>query len=545
MNEVEFFTVNGVKYGVKIISVTYSELLAKRAAGELMPGVWYRITDYVTTTAQNDTRSAGHQFDIIVQATAGDTLSEVNVKAIQHTSELTDYFHDAKLEAWKIKYCLDNDSDRFAWADVHNGKGVIYYLKDEWGNACGYDFKNIQFKRYAISDITSSKLTADALSNLKSTYCYDLNGGKCYATKDTYGDWVPQDCDGASYEIDETTFEWYFTFHGLSSEDGDTISDNYDMSTHPFKMTDECIQYQEDDGSGLNSKDECHDNIIKPAYYEYVTDDEYYKGRLVLNNIVFLNGLSYCYYNEEDEYWEYSSCYCYANAFGVECKNNTFGNGCSSNTFGNDCRYNTFGNYCSSNTFGNNCCYNTFGNNCYYNTFGNDCSSNTFGNDCYYNTFGNNCYRNTFGNNCYSNTFGNNCYYNTFGNYFQWNTFGNGFQQNTFGNDCYYNTFGNNCNNNTFGNSCYGNTFGNDCSYNTFGNYVRYLAVHDGVQYVAVTGGNSSSSYVQNAQILNGTHGTNSNSKLQISFQAGKNYCQFAGLNSSGVLKIWTPADAA
>ncbi len=51
MYEVEFFTVNGVKYGVKIISVTYSELLAKRAAGELMPGVWYRITDYVTTTA--------------------------------------------------------------------------------------------------------------------------------------------------------------------------------------------------------------------------------------------------------------------------------------------------------------------------------------------------------------------------------------------------------------------------------------------------------------------------------------------------------------
>ena len=28
-----------------------------------------------------------------------------------------------------------------------NGKGVIYYMKDEWNNECPYDFKNIQFIR--------------------------------------------------------------------------------------------------------------------------------------------------------------------------------------------------------------------------------------------------------------------------------------------------------------------------------------------------------------------------------------------------------------
>jgi hypothetical protein len=27
------------------------------------------------------------------------------------------------------------------------GKGVIYYMKDEHGNECPYDFKNIQFQR--------------------------------------------------------------------------------------------------------------------------------------------------------------------------------------------------------------------------------------------------------------------------------------------------------------------------------------------------------------------------------------------------------------
>ena len=433
-----------------------------------------------------------------------------------------EYFADANLNAWKVWYCLDNDDTRYKWADTENGKGVIWRMIDEWGNDCPYDFKNVQFKRYAILGITSSKLTEDAISYLQSALCYDQNGGRCFATKDVYGNWVPLDVDGTSYEIDETLFEWYYTFHSLSSHDGETIMDSYDMSTRPFKILDECIKYY----SGMDSKDECHDNIIKPAYQEYDQDDEYFKGRLVLNNIVFLNGFSYCYYNDIDEYWEYCSGYCYGNVFGVECKNNTFGNGCSSNTFGNNCCYNTFGNYCSYNTFGNYCYYNTFGNNCCDNTFGNNCYDNTFGNNCYYNTFGNGCGSNTFGNDCYWNTFGNNCWGNTFGNYFQTNTFGNSFQANTFGNDCYR------------------NTFGNDFWNNTFGNNVRYLTVHDGVQCVAVTGG-SNNSYVQYAQILNGTRGQDSNNRLQISFQSNVNYCQFAGQNSSGILKIWVPADAA
>ena len=461
--------------------VTYAQLVTLRNNSGLVAGQWYRITDYMTTVA-NDTeaRSAGHPFDLLVMATSANTLSE-DAKAVKSSRDTDGYFADASLNAWKVWYCLDNDDTRYKWADTENGKGVIWRMIDEWGNECPYDFKNVQFKRYAISDITSSTLTADALTNLQETFCYDQNGGKCFATKDVYGNWIPSDSNGASYEVDETIYEWYYTFHGLSSDDGETITDGYDMSTNPFKMTDECIQYQEDDGCGINSKDECHDNIIKPAYWEYDQDDEYYKGRLVLNNIVFLNGLSYCYYNEDDGYWEYNSSSCYGNVFGVECKNNTFGNYFQRNTFGNYCYNNTFGNSCGGNTFGN-----------YF-------QQNTSGNYCYNNTFGNSCGGNTFGNYCYNNTFGNGCYYNTFGNY---------------------------------------------CYNNTFGNYVRYITVHDGVQYVAVTGG-SDYSYIQNAQILNGTHGQGSDNRLQISFQSGADYCQFAGLNSSGILKIWVPADAA
>lgn len=51
----------------------------------------------------------------------------------------------ANLSSWEVKYCFDNDISRFAWADESNGKGVIYYMKDEWNNECPYDFKNILF----------------------------------------------------------------------------------------------------------------------------------------------------------------------------------------------------------------------------------------------------------------------------------------------------------------------------------------------------------------------------------------------------------------
>ncbi|MBR0296027.1 MAG: hypothetical protein IJQ95_01365 [Paludibacteraceae bacterium] len=514
-------------YSYNAIEVTHSDLLDMCDNGTLVPGQQYRIIDYLTTVydEEEETRSAEHPFDLLVTAA---TNSKLKAKAVPlHSSrDTTGYFNGYDLEKCEVWYDINNDSTKYKWADEENGKGVIWRMRDFDGNDCPYDFKNVQFKRYAIMDITSTSLTADALSNLQSTYCYDQNGGKCFATKDVYGNWVPQDSNGTSYEIDEDTFDWYYTFHGLKSEDGETIEEGYDMSTHGLILTDECLQYLEDDGCGADTQDYCKDNHIKAAHYEYFVDDEYYKGRQVLNNIVFINGLSYCYYNEDDEYWEYSTGYCYGNVFGVECKNNTFGNYCYRNTFGNGCSSNTFGNYFS------------------WNTFGNDCYNNTFGNYCYRNTFGNYCYYNTFGNSCQYNTFGNSCQYNTFGNYFSWNTFGNGCSSNTFGNSCQYNTFGNDCYNNTFGNDCYNNTFGNGCSSNTFGNYVRYLTVFDGVQYVAVTGGSSSSSYVQNAQILNGTHGSNSNNRLQISFQAGANYCQFAGLNSSGILKIWVPADA-
>ena len=59
-----------------LIETTYGELVKARDSGKLLPGCKYRITDYQCTTAQEDTKSAGHQFDIVLLALSGDTLAE-------------------------------------------------------------------------------------------------------------------------------------------------------------------------------------------------------------------------------------------------------------------------------------------------------------------------------------------------------------------------------------------------------------------------------------------------------------------------------------
>ena len=494
--------------------VTYAQLVTLRNNSGLKPGQRYRITDFVTTVA-NDTeaRSAGHPFDIIVQAIDTGTLAAeaqpvyngsrpdmqpakfysesfgawfqryadgddefngsayyawkdandnlaysqtltpeddtevfvaidenddawVNLSNADHLDTFNSfgesfdtfvvaapYFAKAQLHKWKVWYDLDNDTTKYHWADSVNGKGVIYRMIDEWGNDCPYDFKNVQFKRYKVSDDSPNGELAD----LDGTY-------------------IGTNAEMQSLSVpDETDFVWAYTFSL-----GDRFSTPVDASLIGYTT--------EDLGEGYGYKGYYGDNIILPCTCHQTTDDEQLSV-FCLNNIVwFTNNVRY-------------RSLISGTRIDSECLNMTLsGHGTH------------------------------------------------IMHDCQNVIMGDGCLGNTLGVGCFLNTFGNDCGGNTFGNYFQQNTFGN---------------------------NCWNNTFGNGCGSNTFGNYVRYLTVFDGVQYVAVTGGSDDSDYVQNAQILNGTHGSDSSNMLQISFQSSANYCQIAGMNSSGVLKIWTPADAA
>ena len=201
--------------------IEYSDLVDLRDTSALVPGMKYRIIDFVTTVDQEDCRSAGHPFDLVVTALDSYTLDEKAIATLPsngddyfdarpfHLTAYQDYleYKRVPLESWEIKYCLDNDKTRFAWADEENGKGVIWYMKDEFNNEAPYDFKNVQFKRYeitAIIDWDEEKFGT-----------HDLIG--------TYG--LPNDL----IEVDTENSVWCYTFNGIDYQDSG-FSEPYDFS---------------------------------------------------------------------------------------------------------------------------------------------------------------------------------------------------------------------------------------------------------------------------------------------------------------------------
>ena len=337
-------------------SVTYSELVTLKTGGNLVPGMQYRITDYTCTTTQTNTQSASNVFDIIVTADSGTELNE-NAHAAHHTGDT--YFANCNLDAWELKYCLENDTNRFAWADSTNGKGVIYYMKDEFDNECPYDFKNIQFKR---------KLT---------------NG---------------------SYD-DQGTDTWCYTFNAYNfvmgvCEDSSTIVSNRSVTN-------------------LNV---CCENRIESYLATQDTQSKFKLNDIVFLDISYDTMLLVMCYGNTIRSNCYNITFgssCYGNTIGNSCYDITFGKNCQINSFGNYCRQNSFGDSCYRNTFGDSCYSNTFESSYYEGSFGSNCQNNTFGSSCYRNSFGSNCRNNTFGSSCQNNSFGNSCQYNTFGGYCQ------------------------------------------------------------------------------------------------------------------------------
>ena len=326
-----------------ITPVTYEELVELRSTSSLIPGMQYRITDYETITIQDNTDSANHQFDIIVTADSANTLNE-NARACLHSGDTYFSTAGAKLEAWKLKYCLDNDMTKFAWIDPNYGKGVIYYMKDEWDNECPYDFKNILFKRFKITD--SPKSTT--LVGLYTKYG-PINTGVV---------------------IDATTTYWCYTFSMINLIDN--VID--DVSVYQKKYL----------SDSQNPYDLTYGNVLG----KYIRD-RFGNTVMLLPDNVMVTDTTICDISYEGGgFHGYSS-----NTIKDGCLNITLGHGCRSNTLGNGCEAITFGNNCTGNILGTRFNFGIFGNGCEYNTFGGSCWWICFESDCEYNTFGSDCRR--------------------------------------------------------------------------------------------------------------------------------------------------------
>ena len=319
----------------QIIAISYTDLKTLRDNAQLVPGQQYRITDYTCTTTQENTRAVGHVFDIIVTADDASTINEV-ARAVKHDGDT--YFAECDLNAWKIWYCLDNDTTRFAWADSANGKGVIYRMIDEFNNDIPYDFKNIQFKHPNDTATYPHYYYTFASDNVEDNTDCSLNiSSVCY-----------------SNTIKNTILK------------GENFNEITMMLNQIIFIGKVCV-------CNVFGYD-CESNTFGACAYNTFGNDctrNSFGGMCVSNTL----GDS-----------------CYDNTFGNDCISNALGDSCFGNTFGDDCQYNTFGSYCNGNTFGNGCQYNTFGNNCQYIKFASDSSTPATKYDYYqYNHFGDGC----------------------------------------------------------------------------------------------------------------------------------------------------------
>ena len=342
-----------------MLSTTYSNLVSLRDSNHLIPGMQYRITDYQCTTIQGNTKSAGHPFDIIVRADSVSTLNE-EAFAIQHEGDT--YFASCNLSAWKIWYCLDNDTTRFAWATPNDDpeESVIDTIKPAIGESGSGTYtynipiSKIKFfsKIYNLEIGVRTQIYSGPPAYITRTDAYTLvvedeykllastkgisvykdpqvGKGVIYRMIDEFNNDLPYDFKNIQFKHpdDTTIYHYYYTFSGVN------VDNNTDYS--------------------LSVEKECYSNTIR----EYVIS-----GKRVLNNILFI-GLS-----------------CYNNSFGFSCYNNVLGSHNSSNTFGSHCHDIIFNYYCVENFVGNHCSeINMSGNGFLFNNrFGDNCNKIRF-----------------------------------------------------------------------------------------------------------------------------------------------------------------------
>lgn len=385
--------------------VTYDELMSLIEDSKLIPGMWYRITDYVTTTTQIYTSSDGHRFDILVQANSYNTLNEQCGAALNDDDN---YFQNrgvtpAAIRKWKLWYSVYNDTNRFSWADPENGKGVIYRMIDNNNNDCPYDFKNIMFMR-------SYDSTYGTYTN-----CSSSNGIWCHTFCSESGYGFPSTSDMSTYnvspiaanKIEPLYLSPYIAIQKLNNVvmfsavsfcvieqncynitiTGSSAYFRVGSKSHDIMIKECGSSDQTIIGSG------CSYVYIKGSGNKIGTECSYvnmYSGGIMNNNIVG----DYCESITLSANMSNSSC---SNVIGSRCSNISL-SGASSNIIGDCCNYITIlasGSYeCDYNVIGHHstsCSLLGYNDSIYYNTIGNWCLYIYLGDGDQYVRFGDGC----------------------------------------------------------------------------------------------------------------------------------------------------------
>ena len=369
-----------------LINVTYDDLVTLKTNEELYEGAFYRIVDFVTTSNgaspnnNEPSRSAEHQFDIIIQALGTSNLADKGTCALHENDT---YFANNNLGAWTVYYDIENDTTKYAWADTTNGKGVIYRLIDEFGNDLPYDFKNIQFYRDS-ANYTSIASYLTASDNYYYTFSKNTSGTITDKSLDAL---THDNIIGQYIDANNTMLLLNTTFVHTST----TVTDTNNIGSNSYNNTFVGSCY----GNTIGMM--CHDNIVD-------------------NNFIY-NNISHVFRS---------------NTVGSDCKSNNIGNYCYENTISINFYYNQLGDYFYGNTISKTFGYNTIGHSFYNNNCQNTAGTNygvyrcTIGNVVYNNTISDSFLRCTLGNNILSMTIGSNVICSDIGSFVAYSTIGNG-----------------------------------------------------------------------------------------------------------------------
>ena len=130
--------VSGGGEGIPAYPCSYNQLLDLLGQSKLQIGQNYLITDYRTTAVSHSG----------IQVSAADVESEPLIVTAVAANKLSEKAVSTRYPADEVWYDINNDADKYAWADDVNGKGVIYRRIDRNNNDCPYDHRGIKFAIY-------------------------------------------------------------------------------------------------------------------------------------------------------------------------------------------------------------------------------------------------------------------------------------------------------------------------------------------------------------------------------------------------------------
>ena len=526
-----------------ITDVTYDELVALRDGNLLEPGLYYCITDYVTTFwlmhLDNGMKYVLDEGEKIIKTGSLEPLTVLALDVNKLSSFATSEQFPDDLIHYQLELGGISDTIDTPWCEgtdssndfVPGFKGIITYRKDTIKNlSAQLDWRNWEYRKYSIEQ---AQWTAKAYAS--GDYVQDDEVGTLTIYKANQ-----EVIDMAQVEtVTLTGTNGWATISGvggLSREvtfaTGGTL--NLEQTAADF-VTSFADDYAESDvgiivtSVGANlifTSDIAGVPIIVPVITPSGESDDDLDGMVVhttanhsVNTFPYLDPLYWdavmLTLSGDAAFVSYGSSFATGRfgsipiidltdfldtpIFGTACYNIelqddlgfslldgvrlsfiTFGSNCTAMTFGSNCNTMTFGSSCYTMTFGSGCGEMTFGSECYSMTFGSGCYTMTFDSGCYTMTFGSGCYSMTFDSSCYNMTFGSGCYIITFGSVCAYMTFGSGCNTMTFGSGCYTMTFGSNCYTITFGSGCAYMTFGSGCNTMTFGSGCELMTFGSG-----------------------------------------------------------------